>query len=58
MKQIREFFKRFDLNADGVVSVNELNQVMEKIGRPMTQKQLEDLVKTSNCYFFLIETSK
>jgi Ca2+-binding EF-hand superfamily protein len=48
MKQIREFFKRFDLNADGVVSVNELNQVMEKIGRPMTQKQLEDLVKTSN----------
>lgn len=45
-KQIRECFKRYDLNGDNVVTLNELRTVLEKIGKQMTQKQLEDMVKT------------
>ena len=44
-KQVEACFKRFDLNSDGMVTTNELRIVIEKLGRTMTQKQLEDMVK-------------
>lgn len=47
-KQIRECFKRFDLNGDGIISLNELRIVLEKMGKQMTQKQLEDMIKKGN----------
>jgi hypothetical protein len=52
-KQLRSCFKRFDLNNDGVVSMNEIRTVIERTGKIMTQKQLEDLVKSSGTFFFV-----
>lgn len=46
MKQIKDCFRRYDLNGDGTVSLNELRIVLEKCGRQMTQKQIEDLAKS------------
>lgn len=45
-KQLRQCFKRFDLNGDGFLTLNEIRTVLEKIGKQMTQKQLEDMIKT------------
>ncbi|RNA44834.1 calmodulin 5 [Brachionus plicatilis] len=45
-KQLRHCFNRFDLNGDGFLTINEIRIVLEKIGKQMTQKQLEDMIKT------------
>ncbi|CAF0900276.1 unnamed protein product [Brachionus calyciflorus] len=44
-KQARECFKRFDINGDGFITINEFRIVLEKLGKQMTQKQLEDMIQ-------------
>ncbi len=44
-EEIREAFKRYDLNNSGSISAEELRIVMSKMHRFYTKEQVEDLIK-------------
>lgn len=43
--EIREAFDAFDTNGDGLVSIEELLKVMDKIGEKMSRKEAEDALR-------------
>ena len=55
-KQVRETFRRYDLNKNGVVSMNELRTVMEKVGMNLTQKQMDDMLATAGGLIIILKS--
>jgi Ca2+-binding EF-hand superfamily protein len=47
-KQIRECFKRYDKTEKGSMTIDDLRKFMDKIGKHMTQVQLDNLFKELN----------
>jgi calmodulin len=46
--EIRDAFDTFDRNGDGLVSIDELLQVMEMLGETMTQQEAEDSLRRAD----------
>uniref|UniRef100_A0A4W4FR45 EF-hand domain-containing protein n=1 Tax=Electrophorus electricus TaxID=8005 RepID=A0A4W4FR45_ELEEL len=46
VKELRDAFKEFDSNGDGMISVPELREAMKKLlGQQVAHKELEDILK-------------
>ena len=39
-----EMFKLFDANGNGTISKEELKEAMKKLGEPLSEKELNDLI--------------
>jgi calmodulin len=46
--EIRDAFDAFDRNGDGLVSIDELLQVMEMLGETMTRQEAEDSLRRAD----------
>lgn len=38
-------FQMFDLNHDGMITIQELQQAMAKMGQPLTRKEANEMLK-------------
>lgn len=47
-EEIREAFKVFDKNGDGYVEVAELRQVIQGLGEPLSEADLQDMIKEAD----------
>lgn len=43
------FFRIFDKDDDGLISVEELRHIMLSFGEKMTEKELDEMVAEANC---------
>ncbi|XP_064597396.1 calmodulin-A-like [Liolophura sinensis] len=46
--EIKEAFKMFDKNGDGVISITELGTVLRALGQNPTNKNLEEMIKQAD----------
>uniref|UniRef100_A0A1B6FJB2 EF-hand domain-containing protein n=2 Tax=Cuerna arida TaxID=1464854 RepID=A0A1B6FJB2_9HEMI len=46
--ELKEAFKVFDLNNDGLISHAELQHVMTKLGERMSDEEIEDMIKEAD----------
>ncbi|KAG2216647.1 hypothetical protein INT45_010787 [Circinella minor] len=42
--ELKQCFHAFDKNGDGFISINELEEVMNKLGEKLTQQELKDMM--------------
>jgi calmodulin len=47
-EEIREAFKVFDKNGDGYVEVAELRQVVQGLGEPLSEADLQEMIKEAD----------
>ena len=47
-KVIRMAFRVFDQNGDGYIDVQELKHAMKNLGEPLTDKELQDMMKEAD----------
>ena len=47
-KAIRMAFRVFDQNGDGYIDVEELKHAMKNLGEPLTDKELQDMMKEAD----------
>jgi len=47
-EMIKEAFQKFDVNKTGIISADELRQVMASIGEKLTNKELEDMIREAD----------
>ncbi|KAL8619257.1 hypothetical protein ACOMHN_056901 [Nucella lapillus] len=47
-KAIRMAFRVFDQNGDGFIDVEELRHAMKNLGEPLTDKELQDMMKEAD----------
>ena len=47
-EEIREAFKVFDKNGDGYVEVAELRQVVQGLGEPLSEAELQEMIKEAD----------
>ena len=47
-KAIRMAFQVFDQNGDGFIDVQELKRAMKNLGEPLTDKELQDMMKEAD----------
>ena len=47
-KAIRMAFRVFDQNGDGYIDVQELKHAMKNLGEPLTDKELQDMMKEAD----------
>ena len=47
-EEIREAFKVFDKNGDGFVEVAELRQVLQGLGEPLSEAELQEMIKEAD----------
>lgn len=47
-EEIREAFKVFDKNGDGYVEVAELRQVVQNLGEPLSEADLQEMIKEAD----------
>lgn len=45
---LQETFRAFDKNADGYISVKEIQQTMKELGEPLTSKQAKEMLKAAD----------
>jgi len=45
-EELRNSFKFFDLNGDGLISAHELRTVLTTIGEKMTDQEIDDVIKS------------
>lgn len=48
MKEITDAFKMFDRNGDGVISAGELRQVMTNMGKKLSDKDVDSMMKEAD----------
>ena len=45
---VAEAFRRFDVDGDGVLTVDELRQGMNSLGEDMTDEEIEDMMRAAD----------
>ena len=45
---LQETFRAFDKNADGYITVKEIQQTMKELGEPLTSKQAKEMLKAAD----------
>ncbi|XP_010271345.1 PREDICTED: probable calcium-binding protein CML25 [Nelumbo nucifera] len=45
VEELGAVFKKFDMNGDGKISWSELGSIMENLGNPVTEEELQKMVK-------------
>merc|ERR1712223_868044 len=46
---LRDAFRIFDKDDDGLISVDELRHIMLSFGEKMTEKELDEMIAEANC---------
>ncbi|KAI9265004.1 putative calmodulin [Phascolomyces articulosus] len=46
--ELKQCFHAFDKNGDGFISINELEEVMNKLGERLTQQELKDMMEDAD----------